>query len=994
MLSFRYLALLLWISTPTYAESPADTALAHQYYQTADSLTEQGKYGEANDLFRQAQRIYQSAGDWEKYIACLNSVAYNLAETAKYDSAMTIAQRALELSRKYLSTDHTEVANAYRTLGVVQGDIGNYSEALRHHREELRILKEYYPENSPSVANAYESVGIIYQYLGQYEQALVYYNKVLNIRKLVHPEFHPDVATVYSNIGMMHNNIGTYDQALAYHRQALAIRDSLLDESHPHLAISYDQIGVAYERKDYPDKALSYHKKALKIRKKSLGEDHISTMISYNNIGVAYMRDNDYPNALAYYQKALSISRHLFGELHFGVAINYHNIGTAYGYMGSYEQEMVYQRKALNVLKSVFGKLHPAIATTYNDIGEIYQKQHKYDSALSSYQKSLIANNAFTNDNISLENYLDGNHLLFTLKNKVESLLAIGSDSLAMATYLLADSLISLVQRSYLTHNDKLSLNRTAKQIHEGAIQTVLQLHSITNEQPLLQQAFYFSERSKANLLAIQLSASEARQFGQVPRHLLQQEDSLRFTLSFLRTQLMKGEDKNVIQNQLFSTQQRYDSLINALEQEYPDYYQLKYDTRTATVPGIQTQLAPEEAVISYFVGDSTYYAFAITSEYFRVVPLPVDTLLSKRVTSIRQMLSADSVAPGEYQQAAYELYQQLLTPVVADSAFASVRKLTIIPDGVLGYLPFELLLTQPSTPKGNYATLPYLLQDYTIHYSYSATWLFHPFSRPANPVTDQYIAFAPHYPALVSDSVQRLAFGRFRDQVAPLRWNQQEVKNINQHLSGVGYAQGAAVERRFKEEVSQYSIIHLAMHALVDDQNPMYSRFVFSEDTTDTQEDGYLNAYELYNMELPAELAVLSACETGYGKLEQGEGIMSLARAFAYAGCPSIVMSHWLVDDKASAQLMDYFYRYLSQGLPKDEALRQAKLTYLETASVQKAHPFFWGNFVLMGNADPIFPHKAGTRRLLYATGGLLLLLGLVGITYRYRHRLGVMTD
>ena len=422
----------------------------------------------------------------------------------------------------------------------------------------------------------------------------------------------------------------------------------------------------------------------------------------------------------------------------------------------------------------------------------------------------------------------------------------------------------------------------------------------------------------------------------------------------------------------------------------YPDYYLLKYDTHTATVLDIQAQLAPDEAVVSYFMGDSTYRAFAITPEHFRVVPLPVDTLLSERIATLRQMLSTDSAAADGYRQAAYALYQQLLAPVVADSTFAAVKKLTLIPDGVLGYLPFELLLTQPATAAGEYAKLPYLLRDYTVRYGYSATWLFHPFSRPETSASNQYVAFAPHYPATVSDTMQQLAFGRFRNQVAPLRWNQQEAKNIDKHLPGVSYTQGAAVKRRFKEEASQYRIVHLAMHALIDDQNPMYSRLVFSQDTADTQEDSSLNAYELYNMEIPAELVVLSACETGYGKLERGEGIMSLARAFAYAGCPSIVMSHWLVDDKSSAQLMDHFYRYLSKGLSKDESLRQAKLAYLETASVQKAHPFFWANFVLIGNKGPVVDNYAN-RVWHFVAIGVLLLLCFASAIYWYQRRLGV---
>ena len=232
-----------------------------------------------------------------------------------------------------------------------------------------------------------------------------------------------------------------------------------------------------------------------------------------------------------------------------------------------------------------------------------------------------------------------------------------------------------------------------------------------------------------------------------------------------------------------------------------------------------------------------------------------------------------------------------------------------------------------------------------------------HPFSQKER-TQEQYIAFAPAYaPTTPADSTElaSLTLDQFRDQVAPLEWNQQEAQDIAQYFSGTSLTGAHASERRFKDEANQYQILHLAMHALIDDTNPMYSRLAFATDTTDSLEDGYLNAYELYDMELSADLAVLSACETGFGTLEKSEGIMSLARAFAYAGCPSLVMSHWKVDDKSSNQLMNTFYRHLSEGLPKDEALRQAKLTFLERADEQAAHPFYWGNFAVIGNTDPV---------------------------------------
>ena len=143
-------------------------------------------------------------------------------------------------------------------------------------------------------------------------------------------------------------------------------------------------------------------------------------------------------------------------------------------------------------------------------------------------------------------------------------------------------------------------------------------------------------------------------------------------------------------------------------------------------------------------------------------------------------------------------------------------------------------------------------------------------------------------------------------------------------------------------------------MHALVDDEQSMQSKLVFT--TTPTQqEDGFLHLYELYNMQLKADLVVLSACNTGYGQYIRGEGIASLGRAFAYAGCPTVVMSHWSVDDQSTSKLMAYFYEGLAAGKSKALALQEAKLQYLENAAPRDAHPAFWGSFVLNGNDAPI---------------------------------------
>ena len=988
MLPFRFLIIFLSISASAYAQHPTDTVLARQYYQTADSLAEHGQYGEANNLLRKAQHIYQSARSWKKYVACLNSIAYNLWPVAEYDSATLIAQQALQMSEQHLEDKHPEMARAYDVLGIVQLYTGQLKNALTHWQSALKIRETYYQSDHPKIADSYEYLGVAYHLMQQYDEALIYHQKSLAIRKSAYAPDHPLLADNYDNIKDVYQAKGAHDQALSYLQRAYAIRKRLFKETHPLIATCYNEMGTIYLNKEDHSQALVYFQKAIIVQRKLFGENHPDVSTSYNNIGLTYSMQGNFNLALLNYQKSLNIFKKVFGELHPNLAATYNNIGVAYEGKGDYDQALANYQMILAVLNNQLEGPHSMKATTLKSIGYLYHKRNEYLSALPYYQQSIAANNAVLNDtglytNPTIKQYFNGKILLYTLKSKAETLFALGLDSIAYTTYLLADSLVDQLRYSYPVRDDKVSVGQIAKQVYEGAIQTALQKYQIAQDSQYLHTAFFLSEKSKAAVLADELSLREANRFGQIPDSLLVLETSLKDQRALYQSQL-GSSDSSIYKNKLFDTNQSYDSLIKVLEIQYPNYYRLKYATRTATIPDIQSQLASDEAVVSYFMGDSTYYAFAITSEHFQVVPLLVDTLLSKRITSLRQVLSTDSIAPSEYQQTAYELYRQLLAPVVANGAFASVKKLTIIPDGVLGYLPFELLLTQPLAAETEYATLPYLLHDYTIRYGYSATWLFHPFSRPKSPATNQYIAFAPHYPATVSDSVQQLAFGRFRDQVAPLRWNQQEVESIGQHLSGVGYTQQAAVERRFKEEAKQYRIVHLAMHALVDDQNPMDSRLVFSQDTADTLEDGYLNAYELYDMEIPAELVVLSACETGYGKLERGEGIMSLARAFAYAGCPSIVMSHWLVDDKASAQLMDHFYRYLSEGLPKDEALRQAKLAYLEMASVQKTHPFFWANFVLVGDANPIIDSPTSRKGWLYGIAIGLLLLSVIYLYWR----------
>lgn len=186
------------------------------------------------------------------------------------------------------------------------------------------------------------------------------------------------------------------------------------------------------------------------------------------------------------------------------------------------------------------------------------------------------------------------------------------------------------------------------------------------------------------------------------------------------------------------------------------------------------------------------------------------------------------------------------------------------------------------------------------------------------------------------------------------LNWTEREVTEIGGIIPGKIFLGERASEENFKKYAPDAGIIHLATHTMINEKEPMYSKLIFSPKDT-SSEDGLLHTYELYNLDLNANLAVLSACNTGTGKLVRGEGIMSLARGFMYAGCPGIVMSLWPVDDKSTSQIMRTFYSALAQGADKATALRTAKLNYLKNAEDIKAAPYYWSGFVLIGNTNPV---------------------------------------
>jgi CHAT domain-containing protein len=311
-------------------------------------------------------------------------------------------------------------------------------------------------------------------------------------------------------------------------------------------------------------------------------------------------------------------------------------------------------------------------------------------------------------------------------------------------------------------------------------------------------------------------------------------------------------------------------------------------------------------------------------------------------------------------------LFDKLLTFNCLNSEFSN---LTIIPDGTLNYLPFELLLTEDvdTTKPINWFDLPYLFKKVNINYQYSARLAA--MDRETNPKNKGVLAFAPQYQGYVSDD---RAFGN-------LIYNQRELESIKKYFPGEFYGGADADKKTFLEKASDFKVIHLASHAMVDNENPELSSLFFTDINQDSTQNP-LYPYEIQSTPLNADLVVLSACQSGTGKLHRGEGVFSLARNFIAAGAKSVVNSLWKVDDESTSRLMGYFYENLAKGQRKSEALRNAKLTFLENADAMTSHPYFWSGFVLIGDDAPI---KRKSNTLWWIIGGVFAVAS-GGLIYR----------
>ena len=421
------------------------------------------------------------------------------------------------------------------------------------------------------------------------------------------------------------------------------------------------------------------------------------------------------------------------------------------------------------------------------------------------------------------------------------------------------------------------------------------------------EDAFSFSEENKSNLLLESINDFNAKGYAQVPEEVLNRERSLRGNLNFYQEELQKSKrEEEVDSTRVLSlselvgrTQLELDDLIDSLETDYPQYYQLKYNEDSLSVADVQNLLDEETAFIEYFVGTDTCFVFTIAQEQ-GVIVHGINKIadINKELLDYYQSLKDPNADINRLKRQSSFLYDNLLRAALTEIP-SGIKKLVIVPDDVLTNLPFGMMME---------ANNQYLGNRYDIQYQYSGRLWKMLKEKEAKDYSSDFTGFAYNRDNVNYEGERSC----FDVEATNLMCSAKEIKYIQEILKGKRISIPNGNKQEIISDAGNSRILHLATHSCLDPQNADYSRIYFN--------DGYLTNLDLQLSEIGAELAVLSGCESGYGELVKGEGAMSISKGFFHAGCNSTLVSLWPVDDCSTAEIMKHFYKNLNQDKPKTE--------------------------------------------------------------------------
>lgn len=965
--------------------------------------------------YRKALSYYEDALKSAKQIDHRDFIATNLFNAGaiygqnmgQNEKAFSMFEEALRIFREL--NDRESAAIVLFNMGKAANSLGRYEKALAYFNESLRMNRE--KNNQNAIAGNLNLIGNVYSNMGQHDKALSYYQEALAINRRINNQ--GEIAISLRNIGDAYCAFIEHDKALAYYNEALAIQRK--QNSRDGISITLTNIGAYYKDLNQYDKALSYYQEALKIGQELDNPAMKATNLS--NMGDTYAALGSSDAAMSHYRQALGIEKQL--DRHRQKAILLNNIGMEYFRLGRYEQALRSLNEALEIERKLDNPHN--IAARLNNIGAVYLSQKRYREAEDVFlerkgvgkriTKTRLIHAGLVQVYLAAKRYNEASALLEELpptwrdnRNrrmeyhtqygqalKGRGLSARSAQELLKAVDIVEEVRSAVGDRSgffagggyigRLTPHRELSAVLAEMAVRGERADEVFRVYG----KDAASSGFYFSEMTKARTLLEAMSGS-ARKYDapEIPSGIKNRESRILKELSDIKdgweNAFAKGETalKRLSQRK-DELNKELDSLISTLRKDFPRYAAINYPS---PIHAEDIPLKEGEVLIEFGISSDSVAVFVVRKGgVHRIHKINVSSEeLSEKVKEFIGPLNTGRDTDFS-TGLAKELYSLLLADALKD--VKDTERLIIVPDGLLGLLPFDALVIKEGR---DYKDSLYVGDRWTITYAQSATALaltrllkpstaVKPLFAIGNPIYDKsdprYIAYKQGETQTVAKKdLKQYAYrgitvlpkpDKTGDAVAwenveypPLPETEDEIKAIA-NIFGVKPEQPdvllnvSASETRFRNAgLKDYRYLHFATHADLPGkvQGLKEPFIILGQVENKGRDDGFLTLSEVLELKLNADMVVLSACSTGRGKMLEGEGVANFARAFQHAGASSVIVSLWEVASEPAVEYMKIFYTHLKGGAGRAKALRLAR----NEMKSKYPNPFYWAVFMLHG--------------------------------------------
>lgn len=937
-----------------YEESAQNWRLAGESVMEVHTLSldalahrQLGQLQKALQLYNEALQIAQRLNDRRGEAATLGGIALVYFDMGTPQKAREYFERVLNLWKEI--GDAFLIASTHSNVGLAYALLGEPRKALEHYNAALAAWHEM--ENRDQEAFTVHNIGGVYEVLGDTQKSLEHFNRSLALFRASGNR--GGEADDLNSIGGAYRFNGEFQRALEFYNQALGLWRTSGNRRREALALN--NIGDVYAALDDGPKALHNYNQALKL----WGEvgDRRFEAITLERIATLYVSSSETQKAFQLYEQALELQRAAANR--WGEAGVLTSTGFAYVASGDPQKALDYFAPSLKLFLDVGDRRGEAktrfgIARAERDRGNLTEARMQIEAALSLTER---------------------------LRTDVSS-------PQLRATYL-----------------------ATVEDYFRFYIDLLMRLDKEHPNEGLAALALQTSERARARSLLDMLSESHVEIRKGTDPLLLEKERALSQQLNAKaqrRVQLFgqKGREEQLasLNKEISNLEIENEQLQAAIRKASPAYAALT-QPRPLGLKEIQQQLGPNTILLQYSLGEERSFVWAVTQNSLKTYELPKRERIEKAARLVYDLLTARSqskagenaqikqtrtaAADSQLLTASKELSQMVVGPLGSE---LRAERLVIVADGALQYVPFSALsLASKQLPAAQHTNTGLRATDNRPPTNYRLLIQDHEIislpSASALAIQRQGLANrkpAPNAVAVIADPVFSAADERLGGQaktdlakqvpgdgsantriiehladdsgliIRRLKFTRQEANKIlaeaprAKNLRAIDFKANRAIA--IGGELSKYRYVHFATHGYIDSERPGLSAIVLSlVDEEGKPQDGFLRAHEIYNLDLPAELVVLSACETGLGRDIKGEGLVGLTQGFMHAGARSVVVSLWNVNDKATAELMARFYRgMLRENKTPAAALRTAQIEMLRQRQWQS--PYYWSAFVLQG--------------------------------------------